>query len=92
MEQNESGEKYIPVATCDEEYMAGGEGYQKIVLGYDKLKEVIEASKLDGFVANCKSKCAFRFNKQKMEQIEKFRAWRDEQIAKQAENKPENQN
>lgn len=91
VEQNESGEKYIPVATCDEEYMAGGEGYQKVVLGYDKLKEVIEASKLDGFVANCRSKCAFRFNKQKMEQIEKFRAWRDEQRAKQAENKPDNQ-
>lgn len=91
VEQNETGEKYIPVATCDEEYIAGGEGYQKVILGFDKLKEVITASKLDGFVVNCKSKSAFKFNKQKIEEIDKFREWRAEQMAKQAEKSEENQ-
>ncbi len=87
VERKETGEKLIPAATCDEEFFVQGEGFEKISVSYDQLKDVVEKSGVDGFVVNCRSKCAFKFTKQKMEQVEKFRAWRDEQIKKAEEKK-----
>lgn len=83
VQQNETGERLIPVASCDEELVLMGEGFQKIVVGYDKLCEAVKGSGVSGFVINVKSKCSYKINTAKMEQIEKFRAWKEEQIKKQ---------
>lgn len=82
VEQKETNERFLPVATCDEEFVAGGEGFQTVVVSYDQLVDVVNKSGLSGFVVNCKSKCSFKFNKLKIEQVEKFRAWKAEQEAK----------
>ena len=89
VQRKETGEKLIPTATCDDEFSVPDESYEKIVVNYDQLRDVVLKSGVDGFVVNSRSKCAFKFTKQKLEQVEKFRAWRDEQIKK-AENKEEN--
>lgn len=89
IEQKETNEKFIPVFTCDEEFVANGEGFERVVISYDQLKEAVKNSGLSGFIVNCKSKCSFRFNKQKLEQVEKFREWKTEQEAKTPEEKSE---
>ena len=92
VERKETGERLIPAATCEEEFFVQGEGFEKITVSYDQLKDVVEKSGVDGFVVNCRSKCAFKFTKQKMEQVERFRAWRDEQIKKAEEKKLQEEN
>lgn len=80
--QNETGENLIPVATCDREYFSHNEGFEKVVINYSNLCDVIKQNGLSGFVMNVKSKCSYKINNQKIEQIEKFRVWREEQIKK----------
>lgn len=83
--QNETGEKLIPVATSDREYIVHNESFEKVVINYSNLCEVVKKNGLSGFVINMKSKCSYKVNTQKMEQIEKFKIWRDEQIKKSQE-------
>lgn len=82
IEQKETKEKLLPVASCDEEYNITDESFKGISVSYEKLKEIVEKSGLAGFVVNCGSKCTIKFNRQKIEQAEKFKKWREAQEKK----------
>lgn len=83
IEQKETKERLLPVASCDEEYTIKDESFTRIPVSYERLKEIIEKSGLSGFVINCSSKCTVKFNKQKIEQAEKFKKWRETKKNKQ---------
>ncbi len=86
VEQKETGEKLVPVATIDEEYKPV-EGNDKVIVTYAHLEELVLKSNLSGFVINCNSKASYKVNKVKIEQVAKFKQWRDEQKQKMEQNK-----
>ena len=78
VENKQTHERLIPVATMEEEISGPDEGYENSIVDYKTLIDMVNKTGMAGFIINCQSKCGMRFDKNRISAVANFEKWIEE--------------